>query len=408
MQLLIIGHTIPEPSTTAAGGRMLQLIDLFIEQGYTVRFATSALQGPHSADLAVLGVIVDEIKLNDPSFDTYIKTLMPDVVMFDRFVMEEHYGWRVAEQCPAAVRILDTEDLHLLRKAREESIKKHGDLSMTDVFSETAKRELASIMRCDISLIISEFELALLTTTFGLPKSLLAYLPFMVEDFEMEDDGNFDDRNGFMTIGNYHHAPNVDSVLYLHKVIWPRIRTTLPSATLSVYGNYAGQQITQLHNEKMGFLIKGWAPSVEEAMQSARVCLAPLRYGAGLKGKILDALTYGTPVVTTPIGAEGMYGSLKSQMIVHSDEDQIASAAVDLHQNTQKWNQVRNIGFEIVRKRFNKVKVQSSFIAQLERLQSRLVHHRKQNFLGQVFQHHTLQTTRYMSRWIEEKGRNKQ
>jgi len=95
--------------------------------------------------------------------DRYIKSLNPDVVMFDRFVMEEHYGWRIVEHCPQAIRILDTEDLHFLRKARETSIKKHGDLSQTDLFTEAAKRELASIMRCDLSLIISEFEVALLT-----------------------------------------------------------------------------------------------------------------------------------------------------------------------------------------------------------------------------------------------------
>lgn len=384
---------------------MLQLINLFIEQGYTVHFGTSALEGPHSVDLASLGVVLDEIKLNDPSFDTYIKSLNPDVVMFDRFVMEEHYGWRIVEHCPQAIRILDTEDLHFLRKARETSIKKHGDLSQTDLFTEAAKRELASIMRCDLSLIISEFEVALLTATFGIPSALLQYLPFMVDDNKIESGKGYEFRSGFMTIGNYHHLPNVNSVLYLKNVIWPRIKSKLPSATLSVYGNYAGQQITQLHNDKEKFLIKGWAPSVEEAMKSARVCLAPLRYGAGLKGKILDAMIHGTPIVTTSIGAEGMYGSFKSQMPVSNDEDQIATMAVELHEDSEKWNTARDVGFEIIDHRFRRSKVQASFIEQLTQLQSRLIHHRKQNFLGQVFQHHTLQATRYMSRWIEEKNR---
>jgi len=287
MILLILGHTIPEPTTTAAGNRMLQLISIFQQEGYKIHFATSALLNPRSVDLGALNIALDVIKLNDPSFDSYIKNLNPDIVMYDRFVIEEHYGWRVAKHCPNAIRILDTEDLHFLRKAREAAIKKEGNLNNVDLYTDQSKRELASIMRCDISLIISKYEHKLLIDTFNVSESQLLYIPFLVEYVpDLSDFKSYEDRTGFMTIGNLLHTPNVDSVLYLKKEIWPRIRKQLPDAKLSVYGNYAPQQINELHNEKEGFLIKGWAPSVAEVMSDARVCLAPIRFGAGLKGKL--------------------------------------------------------------------------------------------------------------------------
>jgi len=405
LKLLILGHTIPEPTTTAAGSRMTQLISLFQEEGYTIHFATSALTNPRSLDLKSVDVTLDAIKLNDPSFDQYISNLAPDVVIFDRFIIEEHYGWRVAQHCPDAIRILDTEDLHFLRKARHQSIKKFGDLSEVNLYSDEAKREIASILRCDLSLIISRFELKLLIDTFGLDQSILHYLPFMVEDVIKESDLlPFGARNDFMTIGNLFHAPNVDSVLFLKKNIWPKIRAELPAAKLLVYGNYAPQQINELHSEKEGFIIKGWAPSLKEAMTKAKICLAPLRFGAGLKGKLLDAMIFGTPSVTTPIGAEGMYGSYASNFLAEDVED-FVKLSLNLFTNENDWNQSQQIGLKVIESNFYRSIIAPQFSSRLIALRAELERHRKKNFVGQILQHHTMQATRYMSKWIEEKNR---
>ena len=405
MKLLILGHTIPEPSTTAAGSRMLQLISIFQEEGYKIHFATSALMNPRSIDLSSIDFTLDVIRLNDPSFDTYIKDLNPDVVMYDRFVIEEHYGWRVAEHCPNALRILDTEDLHFLRKAREAAFKKEGHLSNVNLYTDQAKRELASIMRCDLSLIISSYEMKLLTDTFNVSKSQLFYIPFLVDDIpEVSDLNPFDSRSDFMSIGNLFHAPNVDSVLYLKKNIWPEIRRQLPSATLSVYGNYAPQQINELHNVKEGFLIKGWAPSVKEVMSSSRVCLAPLRFGAGLKGKLLDAMIYGTPAVTTSIGAEGMYGTEESIFCKEEVSDFVAYA-VHLHSEETTWSRSQSMGNKILKERYSRNQFASKFKTVLKSLHLSLDQHRKQNFVSQILQHQTMQATKFMSKWIEEKNK---
>lgn len=405
MKLLILGHTIPEPSTTAAGSRMLQLISIFQDEGYDIHFATSALHNPRSLDLDSINVSLDVIKLNDQSFDDYILNLDPDVVMFDRFVIEEHYGWRIAEHCPSAIKILDTEDLHFLRKARQAAIKSDGDLSQVNLYTDLAKRELASILRCDLSLIISSYEMKLLTTVFGISESQLFYIPFLIENIPSSSDFvPFDKREGFMTIGNLFHAPNVDSVLYLKKIIWPKIRVQLPKTTLSVYGSYAPQQINQLHNQSEGFLIRGWAPSISEVMSKAKVCLAPIRFGAGLKGKLLDAMLYGTPAVTTRIGVEGMYGK-DCALFSKDDEEKYINHSVSLYNDKSLWTKIQNKGSMILKEHYSKELFSNQFISRLNFIKENISSHRKQNFVGQILQHQSMQATKFMSRWIEEKNK---
>ena len=404
--LLIIGQTFPEPTTTAAGGRMLQLIEMFTSHGYGITFASSASSSEKSFNLDSIGVATQQIVINDSSFGDFVRQLNPTLVLFDRFVTEEQFAWRVTQSCPKALKILDTEDLHFLRKARQQALKDATDVKDANLFTETAKREIASILRCDLSLIISEFEMKLLADTFAVSKEILYYLPFMVT--KLPDSSNFpgfEQRNNFMTIGNLLHGPNVDSVLYLKKEIWPLIKKQLPQAQLYIYGNYAPQHILELHNQKQGFYIMGWADSVAHVMQKARVCLAPLRFGAGLKGKLLDAMLYGTPGVTTSIGAEGMYGDLLTPGVIADTPEAFAELSVAIYSDKIKWQQNAQRGVEIIKARYNGKAIAKDFMTRLDALKINLKLHRQSHFVGQILQHHSLQASKYLSKWIEEKNK---
>ena len=149
-------------------------------------YGTPAEASPHASDLASLDIEAVTLALNCASFDGFIRDLNPDVVMFDRFMMEEQFGWRVAENCPDAVRILDTEDLHFFRKARYEALKKGRTLMREDLHSDEAKREIASILRCDLSLIISEAEVDLLARKFKVNPSILHYIPLLAPSISEE------------------------------------------------------------------------------------------------------------------------------------------------------------------------------------------------------------------------------
>lgn len=406
-QLLIIGYVWVEPKSSAAGSRMLQLIELFTKNGYKITFASPAQKNEKAIELSELGVEEVAIELNNTSFDDFISELNPDIVLFDRFMMEEQFGWRVAENCPNALRILDTEDLHFLRKTRHQQLKK-GEVFSTDALlnSTDAKREIAAILRCDLSLIISSYEMKLLKEVFKIDERLLYHLPFLLDKIDkkvIEKWKNFKERQHFVFIGNFFHAPNIDAVLQL-KQIWKSIRKQLPKAEIHIYGAYATQQINQLHNKKEGFLVKGFAEDAIKVVQNAKVVLAPIRFGAGIKGKLTEAMVCGTPSVTTLIGAEGMHDGFGWNGFVENDFEVFSSKTIELFTDEKLWKKSQLNGIEIINAIYDKNNIEPIFINQLKKIQENLIEHRQQNFLGSLLQHQTLQATKYMSKWIEAKN----
>ena len=402
-QLVIIGSVWPEPQSTAAGSRMLQLISLFQEQGYDVTFMCSASQSDYSYDLSQISVRTQSIELNNVSFDLEIAKTNPSIVLFDRFMIEEQYGWRVAEQCPNALRILDTEDLHFLRKARETAYKQNRTLVFEDYISDTFKREMASIYRCDLTLLISEYEMQLATEIFKMDASILYYLPFLSEEVNIKVP-KFEDRQHFVSIGNFLHEPNWQTVLLLKKY-WSTIKKQLPEAQLLVYGAYVTEKAKQLHDEKEDFLIQGRADNVVTVFKNARVLLAPIPYGAGLKGKLFEAMQHGLPSVTTAMGAEGMHGNLEWNGAIATHESDFINHAIQLYTEENQWKTAQKKGYEIIEKRFKTSLFAADFINKVYYLQENLNTHRNKNFLGQIVQHQSLQSTKYMSKWIEAKNK---
>jgi glycosyltransferase involved in cell wall biosynthesis len=407
-KLLIIGLVWPEPNSSAAGSHMLHVMELFAKTNWDIHFASAASTSPYSADLNAKGISTQEIRLNHSSFDTYVQALNPQVVLFDRFVTEEQFGWRVAEQCPDALHLLDTEDLHCLRLARQEAFKQKRDLSPSDLFSDTAKREIASMLRCDLSLIISEFELDLLQNTFGLKRNLLFYLPLLAEPITPDTQASwpkFEERSDFVFIGNFLHEPNWQTVLYLKQHIWPILTKQIPTASLKIYGAYPPQKALELHKASERFLVLGRAESAQEVIQNAKVLLAPIPFVAGAKGKLLEAMCYGTPSVTSTLGAESMFGDLPWNGNVTDNDDAFVQAAAQLYQVEAQWKQSQQNGAQLVNTRFDRNKFEQLFIDQIDSLIHTIGAHRATNFMGALLQHHSLQSTKYLSKWIEEKGK---
>ncbi len=406
MKLLIIGFVWPEPNSSAAGSRMMQLITTFQASDYQITYASAAAESDYAIDLKAMDIQVQSVKLNHSSFDNFIETLQPNIVMFDRFMTEEQFGWRVAEHCPNAFRVLDTEDLHSLRKTRQECHNNNEEFTTEKwLRANITKREIASIYRCDLSLIISRYEMQLLQETINMDRSLLHYLPFMLDEIVSEDFErlpSFEEREHFITIGNFRHEPNYDSVLYIKNIIWPLIKKVLPKAEMHIYGSYPMQKVTQLHNEKEGFLIKGWTENVDQVMQNARVCLAPLRFGAGLKGKFVSAMQNGTPSITTPVGAEGLSESFGGY--IENDPINLTKRAIEFYTNRMSWQEKQEIGFKLIHREFNGSYLKDELLKTIENGIKVLYDLRLKNFIGAMLQHQSLQSTRYMSKWIEEKN----
>lgn len=408
LKVLIITVNWPAPDYSAAGVRMMQLISFFKNEKYSITLASTADKSVgHEQQFPDIDCV--SIRLNHSSFDEFVVELNPDSVVFDRFMTEEQFGWRVAEHAPNALRILDTEDLHSLRKTREQALKQNIEFSRELwLQNEVTKREIASIYRSDLSLIISSFEMQLLRSVMGESDTLLLNLPFMMNALDatvVENWKAYEDRTDFVFIGFGGHAPNVDAISFLKEDVWPLIRKKLPEAKMHVYGGNLPQKIHEMHHSKEGFLIEGWTKNAQVVIESARILLAPLRFGAGLKGKLIDAMQFGTPSITTTIGAEGMYENLDWNGKVCDDPNSFAEAAITLYQNKMEWEACQQNGIEIINTIYNKKALSELLRSKIESLQKNLTAHRTTNFTGALLQHQTLASTKYMAKWIEEKNR---
>ena len=409
MNVLIIASVWPEPTSSAAGRRMVGILELFLKQSWSLTYACTAGESEHAHPLELLGISLETILVNDMSFDSLVMELSPEIVLYDRFMVEEQFSWRVEKYCPEALTLLETSDLHCLRHARQMALKENKPFVEADLLNEIAFREIASIQRTDLTLIISSYEMGLLRTVFNVDESLIHYFPFIVNSKKMIDRvkerPTFENRKGFMCIGNFKHAPNWDSVQYLKQSIWPLIRQQIPNAEMYVYGAYITAKAQQLNKPNEGFYIKGRAEDVNDVMQAARVCLAPLRFGAGLKGKLLDAMECGTPSITSSVGAEAMHADLPWGGIVADEAETFAKAAVELYENEDRWVESQVYGDEILEQCYSPENFEPTLMSRIIDIKHQLTLHRQKNIQGSILKYHMMKSTKYMSLWIEEKNK---
>lgn len=403
-KVFFIGLVWPEPTSSAAGWRLVQLVDLFIKNSFEVHFGSSAQKTEHSFMFDNLKVTEHQLLLNDSSFEDLMKKIQPNVVVFDRFMTEEQFGWRLREAVPNALTILDTEDLHFVRKAREVAFKSKTEV---DFYTAEAQRELASILRSDLSLIISKWEKKFLENTFRISKKQLLYLPFL-QRLLTENNvcrwKTFGQRKNFMFIGNGMHEPNYQTILSLKKDIWPFIKEKLPEAELHIYGAYFKEKILQLHQPKQGFYIKGRAEDVQQTMNNYRVLLAPIPFGAGIKGKFVDAMQNGLPSVTFASGSESMGEAYNWPGFVAQTTFQIIDNSIQLYNNESLWLEKQNKILPLYNQAYNFEKHEKRFLKRLKKAQMNLALHRNNHFIGQILQNNQWNSLKYFSKWIEAKN----
>ncbi len=406
MKLLWIGTVWPEPDASAAGSRTLRLLEVCQDAGYEVRFVSPCQENPHQHTLESRGIRTAQLLPNDSAFDSYISEYKPDIVCFDRFMIEEQFSWRVREQVPNALRILDTVDLHSLRRARQRALTS-GEPPYSTSLSDDTLRELASIYRSDLSLIISPVEVSLLTERCGVPRSLLEVTGFLYPT-PLPFRG-YQERANLVFIGNGLHAPNIDAVRLLKHTLWKPIREALakrgcPDAELHIYGAYLPQEIVQFDNPRERFRVLGKADDVSETLQHYRCNLAPLRFGAGLKGKVSDGWMVGTPCVATPIAAEGMVSDGIFGGIIEEALDEYPQRVADLYTHEDAWNVAQATGRDVLTRLFSQTTNAPIFQERLSRLIEEGPRLREQNIVGSILWYQGMRSTEYFSRWIESKN----
>jgi hypothetical protein len=405
----------PEPDSSAAGTRTKQLLLAAVKRGFNVTAVSGAESSPYRSALENCGVATACFPPNDSAFDHFIRELAPDCVIFDRFMLEEQFGWRVRHAAPDALRVLDTVDLHSLRRARhrEFSAVTDGAGAMwvpADTFTaEDGLRELAAIHRSDLALCVSTAEIELLRGLGGVGSEKIRRVSLLYP--ATEDIRGYDDRADFVAIGGLNHAPNADSFDVLASVVWPKIRAALvmrgqaTSPSLHLWGSYPTQSFRALANPALGIAVHGRAEAALPLLSRYRVNLAPLRFGAGVKGKVADGWAVGTPCVGTEIAAEGMTEQGVFGGEVAKDWDAFARAAADLYADQERWNLASLQGIRLVNALFNHELESEKLFQSIDISASQLSEMRARNVIGAILWREQFRSAEYMSRWIEAKNK---
>lgn len=406
MKTLIIGKVWPEPCSSAAGRRMQQIIQMLLQKG-EVHFACASAKTGNEVDIEKWGVHTKTICINDDAVNEYFFHLNPDVVIFDRFMVEEQYGWRIIEQCPQALRVLNTEDLHFLRKTRHQWVQKTqaiaSDVKELDFRNDEMVRELAAIFRCDWTWLVSPFEMDLLSQEMHVPQEKLFYLPLFYETQPIEQNQAAKD---FLFIGNFMHEPNADAVrMLVEGGIWERIRQALPEATLKIVGAYPKQHFLNYSNHQKGIEVLGHAKKIETIYAHTRVAVMPLRFGAGVKGKVLESLSYGVPFISTQMGTEGLF---LDTLLTHCEAqnwDEFVAKAIVLYQNDTVRNEFVEKGNKILQQHYSPTVWNERFVKALEQQVETYQVRREKQYFSYMLQHQSLMSMRYLSKWIMEKNK---
>lgn len=400
-KLLVIAQQWPEPDTNAAGLRMEQLL-YFFKKRYEVHLACAIEKTCFSH--SIKGVQEHAIVLNDSSFQDFVKKLNPCIVVYDRFIIEEQFGWRFRESCPSALQILNTEDLHFLRKARRAVYLNGG--TITDYLRNNyVMRELGAIYRCDLSLIISKFEHDFLMTEFNMSDKLLHYLPLCIPSQKFSETFH-KQRKDFMYIGNFNHPPNKDGFVFLMERIWPDIYEQLPHTQLHIYGAYMSDHLKSKYSKVPGVVIHGYIENVHAVMQQHQLLLAPVTYGAGLKGKVLTAMANGLPMVLSEVAAEGIFNLNEDFVTEISSPLTFVQKAVRIYKDKNVQNQIAQIGFETLANSFDFTNHFALFENRLKSKRTQLTADRLDNIVGSILSHDQHKAVKYFSLWIEEKNKN--
>jgi GT2 family glycosyltransferase/glycosyltransferase involved in cell wall biosynthesis len=348
-RVLVIDARILTPDRDCGSLRMREVMRALRRRGQHVTFIPDNMlsSSPYLEDLQHLGVEV----IHHPfyrSVATYLHEHGREfgLVIISREHVAALHMTTVRRFAPQAKVVFDTVDLHFLREQREAELKQAKELQ--EAVAVRRKQELRLARRADLTLVVSPFEKSVIEKEC--PGIEVRILPTIYPLTENEIPG-FEDRQGIIFIGGFEHSPNVDAVLYFAQEIFPLIRARIPDATFQIVGPDAPPEIQELASPAIQVL--GFVPDVDPIFAQARVAVAPIRFGAGVKGKVNQSMALGVPTVVTSVAAEGMHLVHDRDAMIADEPSGFADAVVRLWTSRQLWERLSSNGRTNVRKHFS-------------------------------------------------------
>lgn len=348
-QILLLDAAIPQPDRDSGSLRLVNLMRLLIAEGAHVVFVPTERNdaGPGLERLRALGV---EAWI-EPFIGSLPAWLKQQGHRFDTVMASRHHVAAavlplVRRHAARARFIFDTVDLHFLRESRAAELA--GDGALVRAAATTRQRELDLMARSDLTLVVSAMEQQLLKDVA--PAVPVALLSNLHEPVASPSSGT--QRRGLVFVGGFHHPPNIDAVCWFVKDVFPLIRARIPDIEFHCVGSDPTREILAFDGRD-GVRIHGYVEELDPYMNGARVAVAPLRFGAGVKGKINLSMAHGQPVVATRCAVEGMHLHHGHDVLVADDATGFANAVVRVYQDPALWQRLSGNGLENVRRHFS-------------------------------------------------------
>jgi glycosyltransferase involved in cell wall biosynthesis len=341
-RVLLVDAFTPKPDQDSGSADTFWYMRMFQMLGYEVGFI-AAFEASQTAryvhDLRRWGIRVQwAVDLYDLQRLAIAELQDCDAIMLFRVGVAGHLIDTARRVAPKVRIIFHTVDLHFLREERAALHERSA--SALDASAETRRRELRVIAMADASIILSSVEHALIQRL--LPDANAHLIP--IPRPPAPEGGGFASRSGVMFVGGFAHLPNCDAVIFLVNQVWPRVRDRLPQATLHIVGSNAPPEVLALAAPGAGVEVLGYVEELTPIFQQVRVSVAPLRYGAGIKGKVVSSMLHGVPCVATRLAGEGMNVQDGKDILFADDETALADAIITLHENEVLWERLSREG----------------------------------------------------------------
>ena len=341
--VLVIDHRVPMPDHDAGSLRMLRLVETLLSLGCRVTFAPDDMcaHEPYTSVLQAIGV--DVLYGSETSIAGEIAVLTDDIqlAIVSRPYVAARYMHCLREYAPGMTLAYDTVDLHYVRERRRAELgEPHAEAK-----SETIRHlELGLVRGSDVTIVVSEEEREQLEEEA--PGSRVLVVPVVNEIIERVPP--LEDRRGVLFVGGFEHPPNVDAALQLVQQVMPLVWERIGDVPVTIAGSKPTDEIRALASPTVE--ITGWVEDLQPLLDGARLLAAPLRFGAGMKGKITQSLGAGLPVVTTPTGAEGLGVEDGRELLIAERPADLAKRIVQLHTDDELWQRLSDAGQDVVRR----------------------------------------------------------
>ena len=349
-QVLIVDHRMPMWDRDAGSLRMLEIMRSLLRLGYGVNFLPDNFTPiePYTAELQQLGVevIYGQVDIRAELAD--MGTLLTAVIM-SRPHTASRWLDTIRELAPSALAIYDTVDLHWMRETRRVALDAVGRPGQNGSISAqgakaTALRELelAMVRASDVTVTVTEEERGHVLAE--VPGARVTIVPTIHEI--ASDVPPCDGRSGVLFVGGFEHPPNVDAATYLVREVMPLVWAVKADVKVTIVGSHAPREVEALATSRVD--VRGWVAELEPLLDAARALVAPVRFGAGMKGKVTQGLAAGLPIVTTPVGAEGLDASDGEQMLIAETAEALAERILRVVEDDALWQSLSQQGQELI------------------------------------------------------------